>query len=173
MIHVIGRINEDFPWGGVFMQDHEGKKDCFAAGLKKIIMVIYSLHFIERRMEVQGGYKTCWDHPVSKCWARLEPQFSVPSTALHISVEADMWISVLFITALAFHLKPFAGYVTHCILGRYYLVKLGTWKCVLINPLKTQVLNVFTRKTTMETYQWPFQVIFYYYFKEKAILPVC
>ena len=40
------------------MQDIEGRKDYFAAGLKKIIMVIYSLHFMDRRMEVQGGYGT-------------------------------------------------------------------------------------------------------------------
>ena len=40
------------------MQDLEGRKEYFAAGLKKIIMVIYCLHFIDRRMEVQGGYRT-------------------------------------------------------------------------------------------------------------------
>ena len=40
------------------MQDLEGRKEYFAAGLK-IIMVIYCLHFIDRRMEAQGGYGTC------------------------------------------------------------------------------------------------------------------
>lgn len=53
---------------------------------------------------------------MSECWAILEPQFSVPTTALHISVEADVNFCPVY-SSLAFHLKPFAGYVTHCILA--------------------------------------------------------
>lgn len=45
------------------MQDLEGRKECIAAGLKGIFVVIYSLHFIHRRMEVQRGYGTCQRSP--------------------------------------------------------------------------------------------------------------
>lgn len=45
------------------MQDLEGRKECIAARLKGIFVVIYSLHFIHRRMEVQRGYGTCQRSP--------------------------------------------------------------------------------------------------------------
>lgn len=41
----------------------EERKEYITAGLKGIFVVLYSLHFIDMRMEVQGGYGTSHRSP--------------------------------------------------------------------------------------------------------------
>lgn len=55
---MIGKIREGFP--EVFFAGPGGEKEhIYRSRVRGILMVIYCIYFIDRRMEVQRGYETC------------------------------------------------------------------------------------------------------------------